>query len=175
MLERHSALESVVPYYGTGLTISEASDFTLTQYAGNEKQLKKALGKIPVRVGISLEHESRTLLRISPSQIWLIGEPLKTEACCTTPLSSSRTRIALDGENARAILAKLAAIDFHRKKFKLGMFAQTMTCLSGWPPRMVPCMRKKSSAPAKTACSCRSTRARSPARSRTIRSCGIGF
>ena len=125
MLESHSALESVVPYYGTGLTISEASDFTLTQYAGNEKQLKKALGKIPVRVGISLEHESRTLIRISPSQIWLIGEPLKTEACCTTPLSSSRTRIALDGENARAILAKLAAIDFHRKKFKLGMFAQT--------------------------------------------------
>lgn len=125
MLKRNSALASAVSFTGKGLNISESPDFTLTQYAGAEKELKKALGKIPARVGVVLEHEERIQLRISPAQIWLIGEPVKADACISTSLSSSRTRIALEGECARAVLAKLAAIDFHPKQFKAGMFVQT--------------------------------------------------
>jgi methylglutamate dehydrogenase subunit D len=125
MLKRSSALEAAKPFTGRGLTISEAPNFTLTQYAGAEKELKKALGKIPTRLGITLEHDERTQLRINPTQVWLIGEPLNANSCFSTPLSSSRTRIALEGENTRAVLAKLAAIDFHSKQFKTGMFAQT--------------------------------------------------
>lgn len=125
MLDRHSALEGAQPYNGNGLDICEAPDFALTQYAGSEKELKKALGKIPTRVGIALKNDGRILLRINPSQIWLVGEPVKTEACVSTTLSSSRTRIAVEGENARAVLAKLAAIDFHPKQFKSTMFALT--------------------------------------------------
>ena len=53
MLERHSALQSAKPYSGQGLTIVEAPDFTLNQYAGAEKLLKNALGKIPARTGVA--------------------------------------------------------------------------------------------------------------------------
>jgi methylglutamate dehydrogenase subunit D len=125
MLKRSSALASSKSFKGNGLSISEASDFTLMQYAGTEKELKKALGKIPARIGIALEQDARTQLKINPTQVWVIGEPLNTDACISTSLSYSRTRIALEGKNARAVFAKLAAIDFHPKQFKAGMFAQT--------------------------------------------------
>jgi heterotetrameric sarcosine oxidase gamma subunit len=125
MLKRSSALTSAKPFTSRGLNISEAPDFALTQYAGAEKDLKKALGKIPMRVGLALNHEGRTQLRINPTQIWLIGEPVNTDACISTPLSSSRTRIAVEGEHARAVLAKLSAVDFHPKEFKVDMFVQT--------------------------------------------------
>ena len=125
MLNRSSALASAKSFIGDGLNIVEASGFILTQYAGSEKELKKALGKIPSRVGVALEHNGQTQMRITPTQIWLIGGPLKTDACITTPLPSSRTRIALEGKNARSVLAKLSAIDFHPKHFKSGMFVQT--------------------------------------------------
>ena len=125
MLKRISALASAIQFTGRGLNIFEAPDFRLTQYAGAEKELKRALGKIPARAGVVLEHEGQTQLRINPTQIWLVGEPVKADACISTSLSSSRTRLALEGDNARAVLAKLAAIDFHPKQFKAGSFAQT--------------------------------------------------
>ncbi len=125
MLERVSALASAKLFRGKGLNIYEAPDFTLTQYAGAEKELKKALGKIPARVGVVFEHDGRMQLRINPTQIWLIGESVNTDACISTPLSSSRTRIALEGENTRSVFAKLCAIDFHHKQFKPDMFVQT--------------------------------------------------
>ena len=125
MLKRSSALASAKSFKGKDLSIVEAPDFVLTQYAGSEKELKKALSKIPARVGVALELDDRTQLRINPSQVWLIGEPVISDACITTSLNSSRTRIALEGENARAVLAKLAAIDFHAKHFKPGMFVST--------------------------------------------------
>ena len=125
MLKRSSALASTKPFKGKDLNIVEAPDFVLTQYSGSEKELKKALSKIPNRVGVALEQDGHTQLRINPSQIWLIGAPVISDACITTPLSSSRTRISLEGENARAVLSKLAAIDFHAKHFKPGMFVST--------------------------------------------------
>ncbi len=125
MLKRISALASAVSFNGNDLSISESPDFALTQYAGAEKELKKALGKIPARVGVILEHDGRIQLRTNPAQIWLIGEPIEAEACISTPLSSSRTRIALQGKNTRVVLAKLCAIDFHPKQFKADMFVQT--------------------------------------------------
>jgi methylglutamate dehydrogenase subunit D len=130
MLKRSSALASAKPFSGKGLTISEARDFTLTQYAGTEKVLKKVLGKIPPRVGMAQDG----LMRLSPSQVIafdLSSRHSRTGGkdglgeICITQLSSSRTRIALEGENARAVLAKLAAIDFHAKQFKADMFVQT--------------------------------------------------
>jgi Sarcosine oxidase, gamma subunit family len=146
MLKRSSALVSAKSFTGRGLNISEAPDFALTQYAGAEKDLKKALGKIPMRVGVAQDG----LLRIAPNQIIAIdllnchsrdggnptsfiepkldSRPRRNDGIgevCVTPLSSSRTRIALEGENARAVLAKLSAIDFHPKQFKAGMFVQS--------------------------------------------------
>jgi methylglutamate dehydrogenase subunit D len=146
MLKRSSALASAKPFSGKGLTISEAPDFKLTQYAGAEKDLKKALGKIPARVGTAQEG----LLRLSPNQILVILHSDRhsravgndgVEGVYVTQLSSSRTRIALEGENARAVLAKLVAIDFHAKQFKADMFVQTSIHHT---PALIHCVEKNS-------------------------------
>jgi sarcosine oxidase gamma subunit len=121
MLKASSALLSVKPFVSNQLTIIEAPDFTLTQYAGAEKDLKKALGKLPVRVDIVQDN----LLRVSPTQIWSLNEAVEAPNCFVTPLSSSRTRIEISGSPAREVLAKCAAIDFHKSEFKPNTFAMT--------------------------------------------------
>ena len=161
MLKRVSALASAKPFSGKGLTISEVPDFTLTQYAGTEKELKKALGKIPARVGVAQDG----LLRISPNQLLVIhsfvrhsresGNPTSLlepkldsrfrgndgqTGVFVTQLSSIRTRIALLGDNARAVLAKLTAIDFHPKQFKNDMFVQTSIHHT---PVLIHCLEEK--------------------------------
>ncbi len=129
MLKASSSLASAAPYVSVQLTIIEAPDFTLTQYAGAEKDLKKALGKLPSRVGVVLDD----LLRVAPNQIWAI-HPLNRHSrfrgndgggVYATPLNSSRTRIEISGGPAREVLAKCAAIDFHKNEFKPNTFAQT--------------------------------------------------
>ncbi len=146
MLKASSALFSAKPYVSPQLTIAEAPDFTLTQYAGADKDLKKALGKLPVRVGVVQDG----LLRISSTQVIEIlpsdrhsregGNPTSSlspkldsrlrgndgiEGVYVTPLTSSRTRIEISGAPARDVLAKCVAIDFHKSEFKPGTFAMT--------------------------------------------------
>ena len=121
MLKASSALASAAPYVSTQLTIVEAPDFTLIQYSGAEKDLKKALGKLPSRVGIVQDN----LLRVSPTQIWSLNEAVEAPNCFVTSLSSSRTRIEISGTAARDVLAKCAAIDFHKNEFKPNIFAMT--------------------------------------------------
>lgn len=121
MLKVSSALASAKPYSSTLLTIVESPDFTLTQYAGTEKDLKKALGKLPAQVGVVQDN----LLRVSPTQIWSLKEPQSASNCFVLALSSSRTRIEISGAPVRDVLAKCAAIDFHKSEFKPNTFAQT--------------------------------------------------
>jgi sarcosine oxidase subunit gamma len=121
MLKASSALASAKPHKSDTLTIAEARDFTLTQYAGAEKDLKKALGKLPARVGLVQD----SLLRIGPTQIWSLSDAVEAHDCFITPLSSSRTRIEISGAPARDVLSKCAAIDFHPKEFKAGSFVMT--------------------------------------------------
>lgn len=124
MLKASSSLASAAPYVSIQLAIVEAPDFTLTQYAGAEKDLKKALGKLPA-FGIM----QNGLMRISHTQIFSIdrhsresGNPV---GVYITTLSSSRTRIEISGAPAREVLAKCAAIDFHKNEFKPNTFAMT--------------------------------------------------
>ena len=121
MLKASSALLSAKPYFSSQLAIAEAPDFTLTQYAGADKDLKKALDKLPARVGIVQDN----LLRINHTQIWSLNQPVAAPNCFVTPLSSSRTRIIVEGDEARSVLAKLSAIDFGPKQFTAGMFVST--------------------------------------------------
>ena len=121
MLKASSALISAKPYVSSLLTIVDAPDFTLTQYAGSDKDLKNALGKLPLRVGVVVDG----LMRVSPTQIWSLNEAVEAPNCFITPLSSSRTRIEISGAPARDVLAKCAAIDFHKNEFKPGSFAMT--------------------------------------------------
>jgi methylglutamate dehydrogenase subunit D len=126
MLESRSPLTYAATVSKNGVTLTEARDFTLTQVAGDEKTLKKALGKLPKTVGKSIEQEAMTLLRVAPKQIWVLGGPVAAgEGLYVTPLSSGRTRFALDGPRARDVLAACALIDFHETRFKQSQFVLT--------------------------------------------------
>jgi heterotetrameric sarcosine oxidase gamma subunit len=135
MLERMSALASAKPYVSARLMIAERGGFTLTQLAGLdadcEHKLSAVLGPLPQTVGIAQHSGDHTILRIGPSQFWLVG-PERDEAqsrlqgaCAVTPLSSSRVRMSLQGAPAREVLAKLMPIDFHHAVFTVGRFALT--------------------------------------------------
>jgi methylglutamate dehydrogenase subunit D len=126
MLDVVSALAGVGSIAMNGVGISEANDFTLTQVAGADRDLKKALGKLPMKVGVALNHDGRSLLRIGPKKIWVLGAaPEASSGCYITPLSSGRTRIVLSGSGARDVLSSCAAIDFHPSEFKPGQFVLT--------------------------------------------------
>lgn len=135
MLERRSALAEARPYRSPVLTIAERPGFTLTQVsgldAGFEGRLSAAIGELPPAVGVAREHGGRCIMRIGPAQFWIVGpEPDDVASrlagqCAVTPLSHSRTRIAIDGTPARDVLAKLMPVDFHPSVFAPGRFAMT--------------------------------------------------
>ena len=126
MLDARSPLGVDVRFERDGVSLSEAGGFTLTQVAGEDKVLKKTLGKLPAKVGSVVEQETRSIFRVGAKQFWVLGENLSaSEGICITPLSSGRTRILLEGPRARDVLASCALIDFSAKQFKPGHFVMT--------------------------------------------------
>jgi methylglutamate dehydrogenase subunit D len=126
MLEARSPLGAAARFERFGVVLEEAADFTLTQVAGEAAALKKLLGKIPGKIGVAQAHDGAVFFRTGSKQLWIVGKALEAAAgVYVTPLSSSRTRLALSGYRARDVLAASAAIDFHDKHFKPGQFAMT--------------------------------------------------
>lgn len=131
MLERRSALAAAHAYASPTLKLEEAPGFTLTQVAGDASKIAAVTGALPAHVGKAGEHKGRTLFRIGPKQFWIVGPEnddaarLLQGSAAVTPLSSSRTRILLEGPPARAVLMKGIAIDFHPAVFTPGTFAMT--------------------------------------------------
>ena len=124
MLEAQSALGTTPPFEGEGISIAEISGFTLTQIAGEEKDLKKALGQLPV-FGIAVEQDGHVLFRVGPSQIWVVGEVVPVKNCFVTPLSSGRSVLKIEGARARELLSACAAIDFSADVMVQGRVAMT--------------------------------------------------
>jgi methylglutamate dehydrogenase subunit D len=126
MLDVRSPLVDAQRFDRNGVVLSEAAGFVLTQVAGDEKALKKALGKVPTKAGVVVESDDRQLFRIGPKQMWVVGDaPQAADGFYVTPLSSSRCRLLLEGVNARRVLAACALIDFHPDEFKPGKFEMT--------------------------------------------------
>ena len=126
MLEAHSPLGAEALFQCDGVLLSEAAGFVLTQVAGDEKALQKALGKLPARVGEDMQNGSRRLMRVGPKQIWVLGAEISAEkGIVVTPLSSGRTRLLLEGAKARDLLASCVALDFSTAHFKPGQFVLT--------------------------------------------------
>lgn len=135
MLERRSALASARPYGSAVLKIAERPGFTLTQVAGLspdfEARLAAVVGALPETVSRAQVNGARTLFRIGPAQVWIVGPETDDAAsrlqgqCAVTPLSSSRVRIALDGAPAREVLAMLIPVDLHPAVFMPGSVAMT--------------------------------------------------
>ncbi len=124
MLEPQSPLGAHAQFEGAGIRIAEIPGVTLTQIAGEEKDLKKALGKLP-GFGSALELDGRLLLRVGPSQVWVIGEAPASKTCFLTPLSSGRLVLKVEGIRARELLSACAAVDFSPEAFGAGTVAMT--------------------------------------------------
>jgi sarcosine oxidase subunit gamma len=140
MLQPHSALAGEPRFERNGISIAEAPDFTLVQVAGDDKAVKKALGKLPARVGTLVKHGDATVFHIAPKQYWLVnGEAQAADGCHVTPLSSSRTRIAISGPLAREVLAAVIPVDVHAAAFKPEQFVMTGIHHT---PAMVHCVGK---------------------------------
>jgi len=133
-LFRTSPLTAAVPFRNERISVTEHAEFSILQVAGFGKNFEKSLaasvGNLPADVGVSLTHGANTIMRIAPRQFWVISpedDPLSLapSECLSTPLTSSRTRIAVSGDYARECLAKCSAMDFHSTSFKPDQFALT--------------------------------------------------
>ncbi len=126
MLDVRSPLGALPRFERDGVVLTESPNFTLTQIAGDEKALKKALGKLPVKIGTVVQTPSQSIFRVGPKQFWVLGEvPVATEGIYITPLSSGRTCIQLEGHRSRKVLSACALIDFDTDQFKPGQFVLT--------------------------------------------------
>ena len=125
MLERRSALAAAKPYRSDVLQMGEIRGFTLLQVSGLSRDFEAKF------MAITGDSKTRTILRIAPSQFWIIAPQTDDLAaqlqglCAVTPLSHSRSRIFLEGAPARDVLAKGIALDFHESAFTPGRLAMT--------------------------------------------------
>lgn len=134
MLERRSALATAHPFTWAALTLGEVRDFTLTQVAGFgnlEGDLAAIAGALPETNDQAVENNGRTIFRTGPQSFWFVG-PEKDDLparlagmAAVTPLSSSRTRISIEGRAARDVLRKGIPIDLQESVFTPGKFAMT--------------------------------------------------
>lgn len=131
MLERLSALQGHDPIDSAGVRLVEEPGFSLLQLSGVQRSAHDLIGNLPESVGQAIEREGRTLMKVGRSQYWIIsgeqddlGKKL-AGAAILVPLSHSRTRLRLEGIQARAVLARSAAVDFHASAFAPGQFALT--------------------------------------------------
>jgi len=134
MLERRSALATAHPFSWAALTLGEVRDFTLTQVAGFgafEADLAAIAGPLPQANDQAIESNGRTVFRTGPQSFWFVGPDNDVLAsmlagkAIVTPLSSSRTRISIEGRAARDVLRKGIPIDLHESVFTPGKFAMT--------------------------------------------------
>lgn len=93
------------------------------------------LGELPVSPVLATRTGDQLLMRISPDQYWVASGEAGTEARlrnaipsdagCLTSLDGARTRMVIEGQQARALLSRLVAIDLHPSVFPVHGFAQT--------------------------------------------------
>jgi heterotetrameric sarcosine oxidase gamma subunit len=134
MLERRSALATAHPFAWAALTLGEVRNFTLTQVAGFggfEADLAAVTGTLPTANDHAGDSNGRTIFRTGPQSFWFVGPESDDLAAklagkaIVTPLSSSRTRISIEGRAARDVLRKGIPIDLHESVFTPGKFAMT--------------------------------------------------
>jgi methylglutamate dehydrogenase subunit D len=152
MLERPSALAAVLRQAGRSgsdgsraLRLGEVRGWDLVQVAAFtstaaelERVVSAALGvaSLPPTIGMTGEAGARRIFRTGPEQFWVtapsvdnlatrLQEVVPATMGAVTSLSHSRTRIFIEGEPAREVLARSIPLDFHPSAFAIGQFALT--------------------------------------------------
>ena len=151
-LTRQSALAHVLAQTGRSgsngdraLRLGEIRGWNLVQVAAFgstvaelEPAVAAALGvaSLPATVGMAGEAGARRIFRTGPAHFWVtapaadnlaarLQEVVPAAMGAVTPLSHSRTRIFIEGEPAREVLARSIPLDFHPAAFAIGQFALT--------------------------------------------------
>jgi heterotetrameric sarcosine oxidase gamma subunit len=154
MLERQSALADALAKGGRdgsgavrGLRLGEVRGWRLVQVAffpstladlGPAAGAALGIAGLPAQIGRAAQAGDRQILKTGPEQFWIVGPPSDSDGLAArlqaavpstmgavTPLSHSRTRIFIEGDAAREVLAKSIPLDFHPSVFTVGQFALT--------------------------------------------------
>jgi sarcosine oxidase subunit gamma len=152
MLDRQSALAAALRRPGRSgsdgnraLRLGEVRGWNMVQVAGfasttaeMERVLSAALGvaSLPSTIGKTGEAGARRVFRTGLEQFWVtapvadnlatrLQEVVPATTGAVTSLSHSRTRIFIEGEPAREVLARSIPLDFHPSAFVIGHFALT--------------------------------------------------
>lgn len=154
MLERRSALagfhgpaERAGADGHVGLEIGEDAGFTLVEFgvypskrAEGEQALRSWLGALPETIFKPVETPHGLLIRTGPLSFWLIGDArrgtagrpaetaraaLPTTIFSVIDLSSSRTRLYIEGAHATDVLLKGIPVDLAAEQFPAGSVALT--------------------------------------------------
>lgn len=125
------------------LRLAELCGWHLAQlavFAGREGEFAHALdpllgGDLPTAPDTASIRDCGRLYRIAADRYWIVTADagllpalalaVPPDTGTVTPLSCSRTRIALEGPAARTLLARHVAIDLDAAAFRVGQFAQT--------------------------------------------------
>ncbi len=151
-LSRQSALAAALSQPGRSgsdgkraLRLGEVRGWNLVQVAAFASSVGElegvvsaalGVGSLPATVGRVGEAGSRRIFRTGPAQFWItapaadnlaarLQEAVPATMGAVTPLSHSRTRIFIEGEPAREVLARSIPLDFHPAAFAIGQFALT--------------------------------------------------
>ena len=153
MLERQSALADALAKSGRdgsgavrGLRLGEVRGWSLVQVAlfpstmadlGPAAGAALGIAGLPAEIGRAAQAGDRQILKTGPEQFWIVGPASDSDLArrlqaavppamgAVTPLSHGRTRIFLEGEAAREVLAKGIPLDFDPSVFTVGQFALT--------------------------------------------------
>lgn len=149
-LSRQSALAAALRQPGRSgsdgsqrLRMGEVRAWNLVQVAAFastaaelERVVSAALGvpSLPDKIGKAGDAGARSIFRTGPEQFWVtapladnlaswLQEMVPAPMGAVTSLSHSRTRIFIEGEPVREVLARSIPLDFHPSVFAVGQFA----------------------------------------------------
>jgi heterotetrameric sarcosine oxidase gamma subunit len=144
MADQETALAGKAPVSAAGLRIAERPPLAMQQVAAfsdNEAAVGHALGAAlgvapPTRPNSAVAGTRATILWLGPER-WLVTEPRDDRATVwhaavaaagglLTDLGHARTVIRIEGEAARALLAKGVGPDLHPSVFPAGACLQTI-------------------------------------------------
>ena len=148
MFKRHSALTEVLKTDRAArqterLRIGESPDFSLVQVSAFpdtlpslEKSLDQVAGiHVPSQVGMTVSHREGRVFKVGPERFWIVShdaqldsrvqDAVPEEVGSLLSLSNGFTRVFLEGEGSREVLATGIAIDLHTNIFPAEAFALT--------------------------------------------------
>ena len=151
MAERRSALAVALARGGRDgadgrrrLRLGEIRGWSLVQvaaYPARREEVERRLlplvgGRLPARADGVIDAAGLRLMRTGPEQVWIIGhdggglerqllQAISPDLGAVTPLSHSRTRISIEGDEAAAVLMKGVPLDFHPEIFRVDQAAMT--------------------------------------------------